>query len=95
VHVCYTQWGLGAVTAIECQGDYCDNIRVECGAPWQWGGPEGAQMLTLGSCYWTSASYSEEPPSSVNFSGFIAGVLCEGDYCDNKRFLVCRSIDAP
>ena len=71
----------GFVTGIECDGDYCDKVNLECMSF-----AEAAPK----SCAWMSESLSEEDGGVMNFGGkYLAGVECNGDYCDNLRFYVC------
>jgi hypothetical protein len=87
--VCHNhQSSPGVLTGIDCSGDYCDNISLECRQP------EGTvsgvyRKLNATNCSW-SGWYSEEQ-GSVDFGmhRYITGVECSGDYCDNKRFYVC------
>lgn len=73
------------ITGFACNGDYCDNLALECVAL------RDAFPESLGgrSCRWTDW-VSEETPSLRFPSGFGAiRMECDGRYCDNKRFFVC------
>jgi len=72
---------------IACSGSYCDNISLECDVPRR---PDG-QVATFANCTWTSFWFSEENQHIDFFNNyFIAGIWCNGSYCDNKKFYVCQ-----
>jgi hypothetical protein len=73
------------ISGFSCKGKYCDNVALECVAL------KDAFPATLGgpSCQWTSW-VSEETPTLRFPPGFGAiSMACRGDYCDDKRFLIC------
>ncbi len=74
----------GFVTGIRCSGDYCDNISLRCTRPDNGG--------ARGECYWSAPLSEEDGGAFVAPMGMhVAGVRCEGRYCDNKRFYLCRA----
>ena len=77
-----------AVVEVGCSGRYCDNLHLVC--------ERYARETPLGhrdvDAHQWSGWYSEEdgghPPgwlSPAPVTGFIAGVDCRGDYCDDVR----------
>jgi hypothetical protein len=71
----------GFITALDCNGRYCDNLAVECTA-----------LVNRGrrACYWTAA-ISEEGAELIFPAGYYAaGLRCTGSYCDNVAFYVCQ-----
>lgn len=89
LHVC--DWGVGIVTGMFCDDDYCDNITIECATPrYNVGGTLVNAYPT--DCYWSNPDHSEENPVFGGVSGsdeFITGVACYGSYCDRKRYRMC------
>ena len=69
------------ITGFSCNGDYCDNVALECVAlRYDHPGNE---------CKWTSW-VSEETPTLRFPRGFAAiGMKCKGRYCDDKSFFIC------
>ena len=64
------------ITAMRCNGSYCDNIRL---------GYQNVPGVNHGANYWTPY-FSEEAPNSQICSGtnnFMTGISCKGSYCDN------------
>src|SRR6185503_20152266 len=62
------------MSAFQCSGSYCDNIRAYCQ-------PTGG---TLGGSYWTS--YFSEEGTNFRYCSpgyWVTGVSCAGAYCDN------------
>ncbi|MEZ4221999.1 MAG: trypsin-like peptidase domain-containing protein [Polyangiaceae bacterium] len=73
-----------AVAGFECEGSYCDNVRLLCEpVP----GGTGATNLT--------PAFSEEQPGLRGCSGnqVMVGISCSGDYCDNIQ-LRCANVGA-
>jgi hypothetical protein len=71
----------GALTAMWCNGSYCDNVQLRCGQL------QAGRALT--GCSWT-AWHSEESGGYRTFYNQTArAVECSGGYCDNLRYLVC------
>jgi hypothetical protein len=70
------------MTGIDCNGDFCDNVRIEC----------SPTNRTEANCDWTDDWYSEEqgvysaPPDF-----YLRGVRCQGAHCDNKQYLICQT----
>jgi len=73
------------ITGFSCKGSYCDNVALECVAL------KDAFPESLGgnSCRWTG--WISEERQTLRFPlGFAAiKMQCRGEYCDDKRFLVC------
>ena len=73
------------IAGFACNGDYCDNVALECVAL------KDAFPASLGGnqCRWTAWA-SEETPTVDFGAGYGAiRMQCGGRYCDNIRFLVC------
>lgn len=71
------------ITGIDCWGNYCDNISIEC---------TSAPGLGNSRCQWTGWFSEENPGPFLAASGdAIQGIWCSGTHCDNKRFLVCET----
>lgn len=79
-HVCNANQKM---TGIDCKGDYCDDISIECS-------PSPGFRTDSNRCI-PSAWFSEENsgPFLAPEGTVIQGVQCQGTHCDNKRFLVC------
>jgi hypothetical protein len=62
------------VTAMQCTGRYCDNMRMLC----TYSGQKSIIKQTL-------STFSEESPNSRICSNpyFVTQIQCTGDYCDN------------
>eukprot|EP00434_Breviolum_minutum_P012754 symbB.v1.2.011243.t1/scaffold751.1/size165343/14 len=85
-----------AVSYIECDGSYCDNLRLHCAKPLQW-------RVDMTEDPVVTEWFSEEEGGRKDCpdAKVVAGVECQdskkwcvtncGSYCDNKR-LRCRSI---
>lgn len=75
--------GDGFVTGLWCTGKYCDNVAINC--------THYKHLKRGGQCYW-SHSISEENGGTYEFpqSMYLAGVRCEGRYCDNLSFYLCE-----
>lgn len=88
-HLCTFGNSMGVVTGIRCSGDYCDNVSVRCAKVVR-ATPQGISdvPVSINSCNWTNP-ISEETPSYVSWTNFMSGVLCLGDYCDDKQLLYC------
>jgi hypothetical protein len=70
------------ITAIDCRGSYCDDIRIQCSFA---GG-----LTSATPCQWSLQWYSEENPAPfyAPVGSAIQGIECSGNHCDNKRFCV-------
>lgn len=81
------QW----VTGMRCSGKYCDSMSLECATLETKDGP-----IARRRCYFAPALSEETrgsgPDGSMLFpEGFyLAGLGCEGDYCDGLRPYLCR-----
>jgi hypothetical protein len=66
----------GYITALQCQDDYCDNIRFTC---------QSAQGVTIDSSRTQTSTFSEEGSASFtcSFGYVLTGLACSGHYCDN------------
>jgi len=77
----------GFVTGIRCTGDYCDNVSLRC-----------SQLDNGGvrsQCYWTASVSEEGGGRFVAPEGmYVAGMSCNGRYCDNINLYVCQLDDA-
>ncbi|MCW8889234.1 MAG: hypothetical protein OQL20_01075 [Sedimenticola sp.] len=73
----------GFIRSIQCRGDHCDQKSVEYIAH--------PDIRNTGQCYW-SRYFSEESPNryQCSTSEFIAGIRCQGNYCDNLSLYCCR-----
>lgn len=73
------------VTGVQCVGDYCDDIRVQC---------EQCDSCTYPDTafYWT-APFSDETsePTLCDDDHFMTGLSCEGHYCDNLTMQCTRN----
>jgi len=69
----------GRITGMRCEGQFCDNMFVECG-----------QLATgsLSGCAWTGW-VSEEGGGLNSWNKSARAAQCSGSYCDSMRFLVC------
>jgi len=69
-----------ALTGLGCSGRYCDNLQMTMH------GFEGGTPPIQSS--WWQNGFSEEPPGydRCRDNGYVAGIKCSGDYCDNLRF---------
>ena len=74
--------GNGFVTAIKATGKFGDNIALQCS---EFNGWSRGQ-----DCYW-SAGLSEEDGGTYKFPAgrYLAGLRCEGRYCDRVYSLLC------
>jgi hypothetical protein len=86
----------GFVSGIQCSGNNCDNVKIECTRAVKWNGSTNVYM-NVHNCSW-SQTYSEESTGNsgaVDFGAnrIITGVKCEGSKCDNMRFYVCSMTD--
>ena len=76
-----------AVAGLSCHGKYCDNKRLLCRPYWPMQDDER-------SSYWHSKVISEEQPNAsfrtdiLSQPGFVGGLGCSGQYCDNISFFV-------
>jgi hypothetical protein len=74
------------VTGFDCDGAYCDNIRLKCQ-------PQSGHTLTARS--WTSY-FSEEPTARRTCTtGFLSGLACNGSNCDNMSMECTTSTMVP
>ena len=73
-------------TGVKCSGSYCDNMALQCSAL------ANGQPRIANDCYWTSRTISEENGGIYEFppSTYLAGMQCEGSYCDNLRLYLCE-----
>ena len=73
-------------TGVKCSGSYCDNMALQCSAL------ANGQPRIANDCYWTSRTISEENGGIYEFppSTYLAGMQCEGSYCDNLRPYLCE-----
>jgi hypothetical protein len=78
--------GNAFVTGVRCSGDYCDNVALRCSQLDNGGARTG--------CYW-SASISEEDAGRFVAPApmYVAGMSCNGRYCDNLNLYLCRADD--
>lgn len=65
------------IRGVECQGQYCDNIRADC----------VTAGVSIVESSWTSY-FSEEGNGSADErtcagNEFVTGIACDHDYCDN------------
>ncbi len=76
--------GSGFVTGLRCSGSYCDDVSLRCS--------ELDNGGVRSSCFW-SAPVSEESGGKLVApeSTYVAGVRCEGRYCDNLRLYLCQA----
>jgi len=76
----------GFVTGLGCSGSYCDNIALRC-----------SQLSGAGSrrrCFWTGAISEENGGRFVAPERtYVAGVSCNGRYCDNLNLYLCQPDD--
>jgi hypothetical protein len=77
----------GFVTGLHCTGRYCDDLNLRCTRIDNGGVRDG--------CYWTS-HVSEEDGGRFVAPGpaYVAGVSCNGRYCDNLNLLMCQATPA-
>jgi hypothetical protein len=72
------------VTAIQCRGHYCDDVRLRCST---------YDDISKGiNCYWLNPTLSEEDGGILLAPEgyFLTGLACQGRrYCDNKKLRVC------
>jgi hypothetical protein len=70
------------LTGLACRGRYCDDLQMR-----MYGFRDGLPLKTT----WTEGWLSEEQGSrnctdGGTKYGFVVGIECQGDYCDNLRF---------
>lgn len=71
------------MTGISCQGDYCDNVSLQCTVV--------SGKTKTGYCYWTPY-FSEEAGYSYLPDGYYAaGLACSGSNCDDLSILACQT----
>jgi ricin-type beta-trefoil lectin protein len=77
----------GFVTGIACSGKYCDNVSLRC-----------SQLDNGGvrsNCYWTAPVSDDDGGHFVAPEWmYVAGVSCNGRYCDNMNLYMCQVDDA-
>ena len=62
---------------LDCSGSYCDNKSMYCCPSKNRDDPDGRTS-------WTGWFYEERPIHlAISAAGFVAGMKCEGSYCDN------------
>jgi hypothetical protein len=102
---CQNKYGTidGIVTGIQCTGNYCDNISLECTKPLATGMLQQCGWSEKCTFNWQTGQwecedwwlsehdggwfYSRGPRSK--HSGFITGVECRGSNCSAQRFRLC------
>lgn len=79
------------VTGMLCEGSYCDDVTLRC----------GANVREVRSTYWTNFVHRPggagratcgDRFSSSGVRGFMSGIACEGDWCDNVA-LQCTELE--
>lgn len=74
----------GFITGFACNGRYCDNVALECASLVEF--EPNTDPAVCSRTPWVS----EETGRFEFPSGFFAVEMeCSGDFCDNKRFLLC------
>jgi hypothetical protein len=75
------------VTAIQCRGSFCDDIRFRC----RKATVAGARTVERDQCFQTGSVSEENPPLTLEGTGrFFGGLTCHGSNCDNVSALSCR-----
>lgn len=80
------------MTGLRCDGDFCDNIALECATLTTEQG-----TMTRGECHYSSPASEEAQGAGrkgtllLPSDHYVAGIKCEGRYCDEKRLFVCQS----
>lgn len=67
----------GAIRAVRCEGDYCDNLSLDCCS---------TPAVPRSNDYYTSPFFSEDSLASFHIcqdGRYVRGVYCQGDYCDD------------
>ena len=72
---------LGALTTgLLCEGSFCDDITMRC----------GRNVREVSDTFWTQWVHRKGSPGVAGCAsrfgprkGFMSGIGCEGDYCDN------------
>ena len=73
-----------AIYRVECNGRYCDNLRIFCS--------DSGDTALGASTYWTPF-FSEEQGGGGCATGYAAtGIWCNGSFCDNIA-LECTAVD--
>lgn len=76
--------GEGFVTGVRCSGSYCDNLSLRCSEI------DGGR--TRSNCFWTSGLSEEGGGRYVApESTYVAGMSCNGRYCDDLALYVCQA----
>jgi hypothetical protein len=76
--------GNAFVTGLRCSGRYCDDVSLRCSQLDNGGVRE--------DCYWTATLSEEDGGRFVApESTYVAGVSCNGRYCDNLNLYVCKA----
>lgn len=91
--------------SMECDNDYCDSIKITCtniehrrsrGCKWTdyYLSEEGRYNADSFDLISGSSPRSNGDPAEVIFEeGFyVAGIECDGDFCDHKRFWICEEV---
>ena len=72
------------IAGLACRGRYCDDVSIYC--------VEGTNMAHLGCAFQNPISEETDPQhwgAGFGRGAVASGMLCQGRYCDNMRFLVC------
>jgi len=73
-----------ALKGVRCYGSYCDNKLLYC-CPYQ------ATADPDASNAWKSWFTDGDNDRSYTNSGFVSGIVCRGNYCDDVRLRVVTS----
>jgi hypothetical protein len=75
------------VTGLRCSGRYCDDVALRCS--------HLSPGVRRHHCFWTAALSEEDGGRFIApESTYVAGLSCNGRYCDNVNLYVCQAGDA-
>jgi hypothetical protein len=77
-----------AMQGLTCYGEYCDNMVLTC-CPYL---PNSDGNAYTEWSYWIS---EENPNNFYSSSGFVNGIECNHDFCDNVRLSILHSPNLP
>ncbi|HRF06905.1 hypothetical protein [Accumulibacter sp.] len=68
------------LAGVECRDSHCDNKRLRC-CPYLDGNADGSERPD--ASYWISEETTGGRKSLYETMGFVNGLVCDSDYCDN------------
>lgn len=74
----------GFITGFACRGNYCDDVALECASLVNFV-PDIRDEVCVPTPFLSEENGRFEFPEGL----FAVQMTCSGNYCDNKRFLLC------